>query len=52
MRCLIGKDFIDDAELEEEGVAEMLMDENSLASAPRLVRVINLLVYFVLDGHR
>lgn len=35
MRCLIGKDFIDDAELEEEGAAEMLMDENSLASAPR-----------------
>jgi hypothetical protein len=28
---------VDDIELDEEGVAEMLMDENAVASMPRFV---------------
>jgi tetratricopeptide repeat protein 8 len=37
MKCkaLTEKEWIDDAELEEEGVAEMLMDDNAIASVPR-----------------
>jgi len=32
---VIKQNFIDDIELDEEGVAEMLLDENALASMPR-----------------
>ena len=34
-RAVIKQNYIDDIELDEEGVAEMLMDENALASMPR-----------------
>ena len=34
-RVLTHKQLIDDTELEEEGVAEMLLDDNATASAPR-----------------
>lgn len=34
-RALVEKQYIDDSELEEEGVAEMLMDENAISKAPR-----------------
>lgn len=37
MKCkaVVKEKFIDDIELDEEGVAEMLMDENAVASVPR-----------------
>ena len=34
-RCLTLKMWVDDTELEEEGVAEVLMDENATAAMPR-----------------
>jgi hypothetical protein len=34
-RALTEKSWIDDTEMEEEGVAEVLLDENATASAPR-----------------
>eukprot|EP01036_Dinobryon_divergens_P043389 gene43389-57750_t len=34
-RATIKQNYIDDIELDEEGVAEMLMDENAVASMPR-----------------
>ena len=34
-RAVIKQNYMDDIELDEEGVAEMLMDENALASVPR-----------------
>ena len=34
-QALTQKMWIDDTEMEEEGVAEMLLDENAMASAPR-----------------
>eukprot|EP01032_Pedospumella_encystans_P002234 gene2234-2624_t len=33
-RAVIKQNYIDDIELDEEGVAEMLLDENALASMP------------------
>lgn len=36
-RAVIKQNYIDDIELDEEGVAEMLMDENALASMPRYI---------------
>eukprot|EP01083_Nonionella_stella_P197502 726073_1 len=35
VRALIGKDYIDDTELEEEGIADILMNEDAVAKAPR-----------------
>lgn len=35
VKTLTAKDWIDDTEMEDEGVAELLMDENSMAAAPR-----------------
>ena len=34
-RAIIKQNYIDDIELDEESVAEILMDENAVASAPR-----------------
>lgn len=34
-KAVIKQNYIDDIELDEEGVAEMLLDENALASMPR-----------------
>ena len=34
-KAVTKQNFIDDIELDEEGVAEMLMDENAMASVPR-----------------
>lgn len=34
-RALTLKNWIDDTEIEEEGVAEMLMDDNAIAQCPR-----------------
>jgi hypothetical protein len=34
-KAVIKQNFIDDIELDEEGVAEMLLDENAVASMPR-----------------
>jgi tetratricopeptide repeat protein 8 len=34
-RAVIKQNYIDDIEMDEEGVAEMLLDENALASMPR-----------------
>lgn len=34
-RAVIKQSYIDDIELDEEGVAEMLLDENAVASVPR-----------------
>jgi tetratricopeptide repeat protein 8 len=34
-RALTLKNWIDDTEIEEEGVAEMLLDNNAIAQAPR-----------------
>jgi tetratricopeptide repeat protein 8 len=34
-KAVIQQNYIDDIELDEEGVAEMLMDENAVASMPR-----------------
>ena len=34
-RALTLKNWIDDTEIEEEGVAEMLLDDNAIAQAPR-----------------
>lgn len=34
-RAVTKKNYIDDIELDEEGVAEMLMDENAMAAMPR-----------------
>lgn len=36
-QALTEKMWIDDTEMEEEGVAEMLLDENETAQAPRCV---------------
>lgn len=35
-RAVIKQNYIDDIEMDEEGVAEMLLDENALAAMPRL----------------
>ena len=37
-KAVINQNFIDDIELDEEGLAEMLLDENAVASMPRFVR--------------
>jgi tetratricopeptide repeat protein 8 len=34
-KAVIKQNYIDDIELDEEGVAELLLDENALASMPR-----------------
>ena len=34
-KALTKKSWVDDLEIDEEGVADILMDENSLATAPR-----------------
>lgn len=34
-RAVVKQNYIDDIELDEEGVAEVLMDENAVASVPR-----------------
>jgi len=34
-KALIKQNYIDDIELDEEGIAEVMMDENALASVPR-----------------
>src|SRR5690349_16133248 len=34
-RALTCKNWIDDTDLEDEGVAEIMLDENAMASAPR-----------------
>ena len=34
-RAVIKQNYLDDIELDEEGVAEMLLDENAIASMPR-----------------
>ena len=34
-KSVIKQNYIDDIELDEEGVAEMLLDENAIASMPR-----------------
>lgn len=34
-RAVTKQNFIDDIEMEEEGIGEILMDENALASMPR-----------------
>lgn len=34
-RALTQKNWVDDTEMEEEGVAEVLMDDNAMAAAPR-----------------
>jgi tetratricopeptide repeat protein 8 len=34
-RAMTGKSYIDDTEMEDEGMAEILLDENAIASAPR-----------------
>eukprot|EP00817_Percolomonadidae_sp_ATCC50343_P001436 CAMPEP_0117421598 /NCGR_PEP_ID=MMETSP0758-20121206/2640_1 /TAXON_ID=63605 /ORGANISM="Percolomonas cosmopolitus, Strain AE-1 (ATCC 50343)" /LENGTH=490 /DNA_ID=CAMNT_0005203783 /DNA_START=24 /DNA_END=1492 /DNA_ORIENTATION=- len=34
-RSLTSKDWIDDTDLEEEGVAELLLDDNAISAAPR-----------------
>lgn len=34
-KAVTKQNFIDDIELEDEGIGEMLMDENALASMPR-----------------
>ncbi len=34
-RSLTCKNWVDDTDMEDEGVAEILMDENAIASAPR-----------------
>jgi tetratricopeptide repeat protein 8 len=34
-RALTLKNWIDDTEIEEEGVAEVLMDDNAIAQCPR-----------------
>jgi hypothetical protein len=36
-RALTAKSYIDDTDMEEAGVAEMLLDDNAMASAPRCV---------------
>lgn len=36
-RALTEKMWVDDTELEEEGVAEVLLDDNAMAQAPRCV---------------
>jgi tetratricopeptide repeat protein 8 len=35
LKALTGKAFVDDMDMEEEGVAEILMDENAMQKAPR-----------------
>jgi tetratricopeptide repeat protein 8 len=34
-KAVIKQNYIDDIEMDEEGVAEMLLDENAMASMPR-----------------
>ena len=34
-RALTKKSYVDDLEIDEEGVADILMDDNALATAPR-----------------
>lgn len=34
-RAFIKQNYIDDIELDEESVAELLLDENAIASVPR-----------------
>lgn len=34
-RAIIKQNYIDDIELDEESIAEFLLDENNVASAPR-----------------
>lgn len=34
-RALTMKDYIEDMDMEEEGIAEIIMDDNAMASAPR-----------------
>ncbi|RWS18451.1 tetratricopeptide repeat protein 8-like protein, partial [Leptotrombidium deliense] len=35
MRCLTQQVYVDDLEADEEGIAEMLMDENTISQLPR-----------------
>ena len=37
-RCLTSQSYIDEVELEEEGVGELLMDDNAIADMPRYAR--------------
>jgi tetratricopeptide repeat protein 8 len=34
-RAVVKQNYIDDIEMDEEGVAEVLMDENAMAAVPR-----------------
>ena len=36
-RATTAASFIDDTDMEDEGVAEILLDENAMSSAPRFV---------------
>lgn len=35
VRALTQKAYLDDTDMEEEGIAEILMDDNAMAKAPR-----------------
>jgi tetratricopeptide repeat protein 8 len=39
-RATTAQSFIDDTDMEDEGVAELLLDENAIASAPRYASVL------------
>jgi len=43
-KAVIKQNYIDDVELDEEGVAEALLDENAVASMPRLSILLNFYV--------
>lgn len=40
-RAMIKKEWIDDIEVDEEGIGDMVMDEHQMASAPRPGRFVN-----------
>lgn len=40
------KNWLDDTEMEEEGIAEMLMDDNAIAQLPRYSFLFDFELYF------
>jgi hypothetical protein len=50
-RALVKREYIDDIEMDEEGLGDMIMDENNMATAPRPGEdsiLFDVTVYFVI----
>lgn len=47
-KALTEKTWLDDTEMEEEGVAEVLLDDNAIAQLPRYINKYTLLLLFLI----